>query len=66
MNGPQISVFLDTEEDGEPYVAVMLTESALFEDGETLNPVAGLSAAGARRLASVLIAAAMEIEGCEG
>ncbi len=63
---PQISVFLDTNEDEEPYVGLVLVGAALFEDEDGLNPVAGLSAAGARRLASVLIAAAMEIEGCEG
>ncbi len=63
---PQISVFLDTNEDQEPYVGLVLVGSALFEDEDGLNPVAGLSAASARRLASVLIAAAMEIEGCEG
>ncbi len=62
----QISVFLDTNEYNEAYVGLVLVNSALFEDDDGLNPVAGLSAASARHLASVLIAAAMEIEGCEG
>ncbi len=63
---PQINVFLDTNEDHEPYVGMVLVGSSLFEDEDGLHPVAGLSSASARRLASVLIAAAMEIEEFEG